>query len=71
MTMACIKEEDRCNTGQVAEAVGGPTGLLRGIGRAKGPAERLIVPMNSINIEGGKGPQFKTDARSSEEREIG
>lgn len=41
MTMACIEEEDRCNTGQVTEAVradqpdaregqAGPRDLLRG-----------------------------------------
>ena len=71
VTMACIEEEDWCNTGQVAEVVGGPTGLPRGTGRAEGPAERFVVPMNSINVEGGKGPQFKTNATSSEEREIG
>jgi hypothetical protein len=58
MTMACIEEEDWCNTGQVAEVV-------------EGPAERFVVPMNSINVEGGKGPQFKTNATRSEEREIG
>jgi len=71
VTMACIEEEDWCNTGQVAEVVGGPTGLPRGTGRAEGPAERFVVPLNSINLEGGKGPQFETDVRRSEEREIG
>ena len=25
VTMACMQEEDWCNTGQVAEVVGGPT----------------------------------------------
>jgi hypothetical protein len=71
MTMACMEEEDWCNTGQVTEVVGGPTGLPRGTGRAEGPAEGFVVPMNSSNFEGGKGPQFKTNATSSEEREIG
>ena len=71
MTMACMQEEGWCNTGQVAEVVGGPTGLPRGTGRAEEPAEGSVVPVNSGNAEGGKGPQFKTDARSSEEREIG
>ena len=71
MTMACIQEEDWCNTGQVAEVVGGPTGLPRGTDRAEGPAERPVVPLKSGNADGGKGPQFKTDARRSEEREIG
>ena len=69
--MACIEGEDWCNTGQVAEVVGGPTGLPRGIGRAEGPAERLVVPLKSGNADGGKGPQFKTNVESGEEREIG
>jgi hypothetical protein len=42
-----------------------------GTGRAEGSAERFVVPVNSGNAEGGKGPQFKTDATCSEEREIG
>jgi hypothetical protein len=72
VTVACIQEEDGCNTGRIAEVVGRtPTGLPRGTGRAEGSAERFVVPMNSGNAEGGKGPQFKTDATSSEEREIG
>ena len=69
--MACTEEEDWCNTGQVTEAVGGPTGLPRGTGRAEGSAERFVVPVNSGNAEGGKGPQFEADATSSEVGEIG
>jgi hypothetical protein len=34
-------------------------------------AERLAVPGKSGNAGGGKEPQFKTSARSSEEGEIG
>ena len=33
--------------------------------------ERSAVPMKPGNSGGGKGPQFKTDARSSEGVEIG
>jgi hypothetical protein len=31
-----------------------------------GVAERLVVPMKPGNTGGGKGPQFKTDARRGE-----
>jgi hypothetical protein len=31
-----------------------------------GVAERLVVPMKPGNAGGGKGPQFKTDARRGE-----
>ena len=34
-------------------------------GRA-GLAERLVVPLKPGNAGGGKGPQFKTDARRGE-----
>ena len=34
----------------------------------KGVAERLVVPRKPGNAGGGKGPQFKTDARRSEGR---
>ena len=34
-------------------------------GRA-GVAERLVVPLKPGNAGGGKGPQFKTDARRGE-----
>src|SRR5208337_2094594 len=33
---------------------------------ALGVAERLVAPLNPGNAGGGKGPQFKTDARRSE-----
>jgi len=33
---------------------------------AHGVAERLVVPLKPGNAGGGKGPQFKTDARRSE-----
>ena len=38
---------------------------------ALGVAERLVVPLKPGNAGGGKGPQFKTDARRSEDLEIG
>jgi hypothetical protein len=33
-----------------------------------GVAERLVVPLKPGNAGGGKGPQFKTDARRGEGR---
>lgn len=36
-----------------------------------GVAERSVVPMKPGNADGGKGPQFKTDATSGEGPEIG
>jgi len=33
--------------------------------------ERLVLPRRPGNAGGGKGPQFKTSVRRSEEREIG
>ncbi len=36
-----------------------------------GVTERSVVPPKSGNADGGKGPQFETSVRSSEEREIG
>ena len=36
-----------------------------------GMAERLVVPAKPGNSGGGKGPQFKADARSDEGWEIG
>ena len=36
-----------------------------------GVAERLVVPMKPGNAGGGKGPWFRTDARSRKGREIG
>ena len=36
-----------------------------------GVAERFVVPMKPGNAGGGKGPQFKTDARRGEGQEIG
>ncbi|MDB6103933.1 MAG: hypothetical protein JWO52_3932, partial [Gammaproteobacteria bacterium] len=41
-----------------------------GSGR-RGVTERLVLPMKLGNAGGGKGPQFKTDVRSSEGPEIG
>ena len=35
-------------------------------GAARGVAERFVVPLKPGNAGGGKGPQFKTDARRSE-----
>ncbi len=36
-----------------------------------GVAERPVVPLKSGNADGGKGPQFKTNARSGKGQEIG
>jgi hypothetical protein len=36
-----------------------------------GVAERSAVPLKSGNADGGKGPQFETNAISGEDREIG
>jgi RNA-directed DNA polymerase len=36
-----------------------------------GESERSVVPGNSGNAEGGKGPQFKANGRSGDSREIG
>ena len=36
-----------------------------------GVAERFVVPRKPGNAGGGKGPQFKTDARRVEDLEIG
>jgi len=36
-----------------------------------GVAERLVLPQKPGNAGRGKGPQFKTSVRRSEEREIG
>jgi len=36
-----------------------------------GVAERFAVPLKPGNAGGGKGPQFKTDARRGEDLEIG
>ena len=36
-----------------------------------GVAERPVVPGKPSNAGGGKGPQFKTNARRSEGQEIG
>jgi hypothetical protein len=72
VTMACIEEEDWCNTGRLPRwPIARPTGHPRGIDRAEEVAERPVVPLKSGNADGGKGPQFKRDVRRSEEREIG
>ena len=47
-----------------------PDARERQAGRA-GVAERLVVPRKPGNAGGGKGPQFKTDARHGEDPEIG
>ena len=36
-----------------------------------GVAERFVLPLKPGNSGGGKGPQFKTDATSGEDLEIG
>ena len=47
------------------------TGSPRGTGRARWVAERLVVPLKPGNAGGGKGPQFKGNARRGEVQEIG
>ena len=42
-----------------------------GQARRRRVAERLVVPRKLGNTNGGKGPQFKTDAISGEDVEIG
>jgi hypothetical protein len=42
---------------------GWSTGRPRGTGRARWVAERFAVPLKPGNAGGGKGPQFKTNAR--------
>src|SRR5260370_2428092 len=44
---------------------------LEGQAGRVGVAERLVVPLKPGNAGGGKGPQFKTNAVSSEGPEIG
>src|SRR6185295_19129682 len=36
-----------------------------------GVTERFVIPLKPGNAGGGKGPQFKTNAASSEDAEIG
>ena len=53
---------------------GKPHGVVRddqpdareGLAEPHGVAERFVVPLKPDNAGGGKGPQFKTDARRSE-----
>ena len=76
-----------CCTGVVAAACtqgkrtqhGKPRGVVRedqpdareGQAGRSGVAERFVVPRKPGNAGGGKGPQFKTDARRGEDLEIG
>src|SRR5438445_2652655 len=58
---------------------GKPQGVVRddqpdaGDGQAgrHGVTERFVIPLKPGNAGGGKGPQFKTNATSSEDAEIG
>ena len=60
VTMACIEEEDWCNTGRIPRwPIARPTGHPRGEDRAEDVAERPVVLLKSGNADGGKGPQFK------------
>src|SRR5205823_14453623 len=58
---------------------GKPQGVIRddqpdareGQAGRRGVTERLAVPLKPGNAGGGKGPQFKIDAASGEDAEIG
>lgn len=70
---ACMQEEDHSNTGSFITWSGvedQPDAREGQAGRDE-VTERLVVLKKPGNAGGGKGPQFKTNARSSEEREIG
>ena len=67
MAMACRQKETRRNTGSPSGDRSGDQLAARE--RQAGPygvAERLVVLMKPSNVGGGKEPQLKTDARSSE-----
>jgi hypothetical protein len=46
-------------------------GAREGQAGLPGESERPIVPANSANAEGGKGPRFQANERSGDSREIG
>ncbi len=53
VTMACIEEEDWCNTGRLPRwSIARPTGHPRGIDRAEEVAERPVVLLKSGNADG-------------------
>lgn len=68
MAMACMKEEDRCNTGKPIGRASvklnrhpvrdrpGPLGMTEG----------LVLPTKPGNAGGGKQPWFRVSARQSE-----
>src|SRR5271165_1527167 len=80
--MRRAKTTPNCCTGVLAVARtqgkrtqhGKPHGVVRddqpdareGWAGRRGVAERFVVPLKPGNAGGGKGPQFKTDARRSE-----
>jgi hypothetical protein len=58
-----------CTQGKRAQH-GKPQGVIRddqpdareGQAGRRGVTERFVVPLKSSNVDGGKGPQFKTNA---------
>src|SRR5881296_4096987 len=67
-----------CTQGKRAQH-GKPQGVVRddqpdareGQAGRIGVTERFVLPLKPGNVGGGKGPQFKTNAASSEDVEIG
>jgi hypothetical protein len=68
-----MKEEDRGNTGSPITWLSAKDQPETREGQAgrDGVAERPVVPLKSGNTDGGKGPQFKINATSGKEQEIG
>lgn len=68
LAIACIQEEDCCNTGSpiVWSGCGDQTDAREGQAVHDGVTERPVVPWKPGNAGGGKGPQFKTNARRGE-----
>lgn len=71
--MACIKEEECCNTGSPVVWLCATSQLdaREGEARRDRVAERPVVPRKLGNARGGKGPWFKINVRSSKGGEIG
>ena len=69
--MACLREEDRCNTGDLVARSGDQPDAREGQAGRNEEAEGSIVPRKPVNAGGGKGPQLEVDATSSEDTEIG
>src|SRR5215470_16089549 len=60
---------DRRNTGNPSgDGTCPPTGDPRGLGRAVWGGGRSVVPEKPSNVGGGKGPQFRVNARRGKAR---